>query len=71
VSESKLNTPQIVTFTSYFSTSGPSRPIQQATPEQVEALRRLLSSYRAGGAAVGAAPPGEEGPGIHRGSALI
>lgn len=39
------------------STSGPSRPIQQATPEQVEALRRLLSSYRAGGAAVGAAPP--------------
>jgi len=39
------------------STSGPSRPAQQATPEQVETLRRLLSSYRAGGTAAAAAPP--------------
>jgi hypothetical protein len=45
-----------------WSISGPSRPAQQATPEQVETLRRLLSSYRAGGAAASAVPPGEEGP---------
>jgi len=39
------------------NTSGPSRPVQQATPEQVETLRRLLSSYRAGGPPTTAAPP--------------
>jgi len=52
---------QFVPFTPVLSTSGPSRPAQQATPEQVETLRRLLSSYRAGGAAAANAPPGEEG----------
>jgi 26S proteasome regulatory subunit N13 len=52
---------QFVLFTWGRILSGPSRPAQQATTEQVESLRRLLSSYRAGGAAAASAPPGEEG----------
>lgn len=59
----RVNSPAIhyVLFTWTSNISGPSRPAQQATPEQVETLRRLLSSYRAGGAtAATTAPPGEE-----------